>query len=305
MALSPRVVDLLPYELLESVAETGSISRCARRHGVSQVAVSARMKALERRLGVRLLQRTTRGAALTEAGALVLEWARPVLARAAALDEAIAALTGGQPDELALAASSTIAEYLLPGWLAGLRSRWPELRISLHSANSAQVLDSVRAGDARLGFIETGQPPPELRATPVGRDRLVVLVAPDHPWARRRAIAPVELAEAPLITREQGSGTRTALEQHLARLGQSLSRRGASLELTSSTAIKNAVAGGLGPAVLSSLAVADELADGRLRQVAVRGSRLERVLHAVWPPGHHLPDPARALLAATGASGRE
>jgi molybdate transport repressor ModE-like protein len=94
MGLSSRVTDLGPFELLATIAATGSIGACARHHGLSQPAVSTRVRGLERRLGLRLLERHPRGASLTETGTLVLQWARPALDAAASFDRALGSLTG-------------------------------------------------------------------------------------------------------------------------------------------------------------------------------------------------------------------
>jgi DNA-binding transcriptional LysR family regulator len=127
----------------------------------------------------------------------------------------------------------------------------------------------------------------------VAADRLIVVVAPGHPWAkRRRGVTPAELAATPLVSREAGSGTRRAFEEALGRPpAEPL------LELSSTTAIKHAVAAGSGPAVLSSLAVTTELAAGSLIAVPAAGLTLTRQLRAVWPSGAQLNGPARDLYA--------
>jgi DNA-binding transcriptional LysR family regulator len=295
MGLSSRVADLGPYELLATIAATGSIGACARHYGVSQPAVSTRIRGLEQRLGLRLLERHPRGATVTESGALVLEWARPLLDAAASFDRALASLTGPAPAHLTLAASSTIAEFFLPMWFQALRLRLPDTHVSLLCHNSADTVALIRRGGAELGFAEAGHIPDELDHCRVVRDRLVVVVAPAHPWAAREAITAGDLAAAPLILRESGSATRSVLHDRLAGLPTPLTAIPA-MELTSATAIKNAAASGLGPAVLSVLTVRGELADGTLIEVPVPSLTLERNLHACWRRHHRFSPPARHLL---------
>lgn len=296
MPLSSRVADLAPFELLDTIATTGSIGRCARHHGVSQPAVSARIKALETALGITLLHRHSHGARLTPTAALILEWAQPALEAAERLDQAIGSLTGTDaPGHLAVAASTTIAEHFFPAWLVALKSRLGPLHATLRCHNSADVVTLVQRGGAELGFAEAGHVPHDLDHRPIVRDRLVVLVSPEHPWTQRDSIDPTELAAAPLILRELGSGTRSVLEEHLAQLPEPLTVH-PTLELTSTAAIKNAAASGLGPAVISSLAVTTELATGTLVEIPIPGLHLHRTLHAFWRYNHRFTTPARHLL---------
>ncbi|MFG2997589.1 LysR family transcriptional regulator [Streptomyces sp. NPDC048340] len=296
MRLSPRVPDLSALDLLLSVIELGSMGRAAEAHGISQPSASSRIRYLEKLVGVPVLERTTLGSRPTEAGALIAEWAQTVLAAAQQLDAGIDTLRARRHSHLNVAASQTIAEYLFPEWLVALRTHAPATAIALQSGNSADVARAVLEGRAEIGFIEGPRAPKGLQSRLVARDRLVVVVAPGHPWARRTAVALDELAGTPLIQRESGSGTRMAFEQAVAaRLpGWEPS---ALLELSSTTAIKRAAASGVGPAVVSSLAVEAELAAGTLKSPPVAGLELERSLRAVWPVGQSLTGPARDLCA--------
>ncbi|WP_034594858.1 LysR family transcriptional regulator [Hamadaea tsunoensis] len=296
MPLPPEVADLTSYDLLLSVARLGSLGRAAAEHGMSQPAASARLRQLERALGVQLLRRSPRGSTLTDAGALVVDWAQAVLDAAYTLATGAASLRSARHGRLRVAASQTVAEYLLPAWLVTLRSGRPELTVSLRAANTAQVVEAVHAGDADLGFIEGPQVAAGLRARDIAADRLLVVVAPGHPWTRRRRLGLGELAAAPLIMREQGSGTRAALLAALAAHGIGEVAEPL-LQLSSTTAIKHAVAAGTGAAVLSSLAVSAELRTGALVAVDVPGLALERVLRAVWPTRQPPGGPAADLLA--------
>ena len=295
MPLPPRVADLAPYDLVLSVAELGSMGRAAEAHGVSQAAVSSRVRALEAELGVTLLERSTRGTRLTAAGSLVADWARSAIDAAWAMEEGVSALRSRQDARLRIAASLTVAEYLLPRWLVALRTARPDTSVSLATHNSSDVRADVVSGAVDLGFVEGPEIGDDLDAQVVARDRLTVVVAPDHPWARRRGLAAARLADTALVARESGSGTRDFLEQALAGAGAG-ALAAPVLELSSTTAIKNAAADGVAPAVLSSLAVTGEIALGTLVAVPVRGLSLERRLSAVWPRGRPLTGPARELV---------
>ncbi len=301
MTLASRVSDLTGFDLLLTVARLGSLGRAATEHGMSQPAASARMRQLEGQLGLALIERSPRGSRLTPAGALVADWAQAAIDAAAALDAGVTALRRERDSRVRIAASMTVAEYLLPAWLIALRAMDPGAAVALMAVNSADVADAVLADAADVGFVEGPDLPDGLRAEPVGADVLTVIVAPAHPWALRarrggRGITARELAGTPLVAREAGSGTRRYLEEALAaQVG--LDRVPPLAELSSTTAIKAAVAAGAGPAVLSSLAVAAELSAGTLRAVPVTGLDLNRALFAVWTAGRRLTGPARDLHA--------
>jgi DNA-binding transcriptional LysR family regulator len=300
MAVTHRVPDLGALELLLAVVRLGSVGRAAAELGVTQPAASARIRSMERQIGVALLERSPRGSRPTRAGALVAEWAQQVLDAAQAMDAGIAALQERRDARLRVVASLTVAEYLMPGWLVALHEARPGTAVTLRTANSTEVAEQVRAGKADLGFVEGSHTPAGLSGTVVASDRLLVVVAPRHAWARRRGgVTSEELAGTPLILREEGSGTREVLDRALSSFGGTAPPL---LQLASTTALKAAAVSGAGPVVVSELAVADELAGGRLVAVPVRDLDLGRPLRAVWPSGQRPTGPARDLLGLTRQS---
>jgi DNA-binding transcriptional LysR family regulator len=288
--------DLESLQLLVLVRERGSLTAAARELGISQPAASKRMTALERRLGVVLLDRSRQGSALTPAGAAVYVWAARVLEDVEHLLAGATRLRRDRDSALSIAASLTVAEHLLPSWIGALRRTTPELHVGLQVTNSSRVCDLARDDAVDIGFVESMGPVPGLHAVQVAGDRLVLVVAPDHGWARRRTpVGPAELATTALVTREPGSGTRETADQALEASGQQPARP--LLELGSSTAVRTAVADGAGPALISELAVAADLAEGRLTEVPTTGLDLHRSLRAVWRRGTRPAGPAAALLA--------
>lgn len=301
--LSPRMPDLSALEMLLAVRDTGSFSAAGKQMGLSQQAVSSRMRSLENLVGTPLIVRTPRGSSLTEAGILVGGWAADVLATAERLDAGIASLRGDQARQLKVAASQTIAEHLLPQWLVTLRRQQRTLgaepsTIEMTVGNSVTTIELVRSGAAALGFVETPTIPKDLHTRVVQQDELVVVTSPQHPWAKRRSLLTLdELSSTSLVTREHGSGTRDALEQLLADAGF---RRLAEpiVEFGTTAAVRSAIAAGSAPGVLSALAVRDDLALQRLVVIPLAGPTLTRNLTAIWAHGSTAPQgPARDLLA--------
>lgn len=296
--------ELAAFEVLLAIARTGSLGAAGRELGLTQQAVSSRLAAIEAQTGIRLVRRSTRGSRLTPAGVVVAEWADQLLEVAHRVDAGLAAMRTETHKRITVAASLTIAEQLMPRWLVSMQAaagrhgmNAPE--VVLTAANSDQVIAAVCDGSADVGFIESPGPPKGLRSKVIGYDELVTVVPPDHKWARRSApVDPTELSETALVSREAGSGTRDALSAALrGTLGES-TQAAPAIELSSAAAVRAAVLAGAGPAVMSRLAVTDDLTLGRLREVPIANLDLRRELRAIWVGGRTPPAGAvRDLLS--------
>jgi molybdate transport repressor ModE-like protein len=292
--------DLSSLRLLVDVARLGSIGAAGRAAGISQQSASARLRTMERELGLTLLQRSPTGAALTPQGTLLVEWATDLLHRADEIETALATLRQQRSRQLHVHASMTTAEHLLPGWLVRLRERSP-VPVSLHATNTDAVLAAVRSGEADLGFIEGPADLSGLASAVVGSDELVLVAAPTDPWARRRRpLRPEAVAARPLTSREPGSGTRGVAEHAAAAVGVTLAPP--EVELTTAAAVLASVAAGGAPAFLSRRVVQRDLAAGTLVAVPVAGLDLQRRFTAVWIGTDSPPrGPVRDLLAIARA----
>lgn len=275
--------DLEALRALELAAEEHSISAAGARLGVSQQAVSLRIRRLEQDLHLRLLVRSARGSRLTPAGELVVGWARTLLAAADDFADAVDSLRTDREKTIRVAASLTIAEHLMPAWIAQWRisagSEGPV--VHLVAGNSSLVVEEVRAGTVDLGFIETPATPADLGSVTVARDTVEVIVQPGHPWAQAGGVSPHELASTGLVLREAGSGTRQALEEALTAAGCPL-RVAPAAVLSTTLGVRSAVMAGLAPGALSSLAVSEDTHTGRLVRVPIDGLQLVRPLTAIW-----------------------
>ena len=300
MAQFSRVPDLAVLELLDAVSRHGSVVAAGRELGLTPQAVTGRLRAWESRSGTALLERGRRGGRLSPQGTLLARWAGPLLAGARDLDTALAALrgTGG----LGVAATDTVAEHLLPGWLVRMRdeSAGP---VDLAVLDSPEVLRSVLDGAATLGFLETPgllrgtDLPAGLRSATVASDRLVLVVHPEHEWAVPGTVVDrAELAGARPAT--SGADVRAGLD----RLVQGCGDGADPVRLLPGTAAaREAAVRGEAPAVLSRLAAADDLAAGRLHEVPIAGTDGARELRAVWSAEVAPTAAARSLLRiATG-----
>jgi len=288
VALSARMPELSALELLSAIAKTGSLNAASREVGISQQAVSGRLTSIESQVGLRLVTRTTRGTQLTPAGEVVAEWADQVLDVAQRVDAGLASLRAERRSRLKVAASHTVAEQLLPRWLvslqaAALRHGTIAPEVSFDATDSMGAIAAVREGTAELGFIETRGTLHGLRSRVIGRDELIVVVPPDHKWVRRSAPITVgELRQTPLVSRKSGWRLLLGAEEPGPDGEQGDAPVAHPLEFDSAAAVRAAVLAGAGPAVMSRLAVSDDLIHGRLRAVPVAGLDLRRDLRAIW-----------------------
>lgn len=250
-----------------AVARVLHMTRAAEGLHMTQSAVSASVAALEASCGVALFHRVGRRIELTQAGHAFVPEAEGVLARAAAAETVLADLSGLRRGRLALQASQTIANYWLGPVLHRFHALYPDIALSVVIGNTAQVTAAVREGTADLGFVEGEVEEPLLARTAVPGDRLVLVTAAGSPFADRRAIAPSDLFEMPLVLREAGSGTRQVFEDALRASSLDPAGLKVALELPSNEAVVSAVAAGAGATVISDLVAAAGLAAGTLRQL--------------------------------------
>ncbi|MBS7539124.1 LysR family transcriptional regulator [Ancylobacter lacus] len=282
-----------------AVAERQHVTRAARALNLAQSAASHAIAALEARHDTRLFERVGRRIELTEAGEAFLVEARAVLARAAQAEQVLAEFGGLERGTLAVHASQTIAGYWLPPRLAAFHRAHPGIAVRLAIGNTAQAAAAVEAGTAELGFVEGAVESRDLESRPVARDRLVLLVAPGHPWAGRRDLAPAELMAGEWVLREAGSGTRSAFEAALAARGLDPAALRVAMELPSNEAVRAAVEAGLGASVLSASVTAPSLEAGLLE--AVPFALPDRTFHLLRHRERHGSRAAAAFVAWVGS----
>ena len=261
-----------------AVARHRSYSRAAEELRLTQPAVSAQVRELERHLGGIFFERIGRTIRLTEAGEELLGYAEKVCTL---IDEARLAMEefeGLRRGRVALAAVSTAGAYVLPPLLGAFRERHREIRISLEVANRAVC--QQRLLHAEVDLVVMGRVPEQIphEAEPFLADELVIIAAPSHPLVRAKDLTADELAREPFVFREAGSGTRMNAEEFLNQRGITVPVR---LELGDTSAVKEAVAAGLGIALVSRHAIRMELALGRLAVLDVRGLPLRRQWYIV------------------------
>lgn len=289
-------LDVSALRLFLAVVELGSVSKAATRHGLAQPSATAKLHKLERQLGVQLLERGPTGSVTTAAGVRLAPVCAEVVAAAAALVDRAAA-TRSEHARLTLAATRHVADHFLPIWIAAADLH--DVRLDLAEADTLTVAQTVRAGEAVLGFTEGPGAPLGLRSHVVASERVVPVVGRRHPWAgRRRSVSGRELAAATLVLARRGSGTRDVVETALAHHGLGVTDH---VEVATSSAARLVALSGDGVAFLPACRVAADLAAGELHAVPVAAVTIEQPVRVVWRGARPALRAARRLLdAVTG-----
>jgi DNA-binding transcriptional LysR family regulator len=296
-------VDPRRLESFVAVVRHRNFTDAARELHLSQSAVSQRIAALEVELNVRLLDRSRRRVALTPAGAALLERAERLLQDGEAARRAVAAAAGRVAGTLDLAASLTVAAYLLPRPLALLARSYPEVRASVRIENSESVVRSLLADEVDVGFVEGQIGSAAVLLEELHVDELVVIVPADHHLAADPTVEPGELAAEPFVVREPGSGTQQIAERQLARAGIDPAALRVVAQLSGLDAIKAAVEAGLGVAIVPALAVQREVERGALVPLRVGGVPMDRRLSAAFASGRPPLPAARELVRLIRSTG--
>jgi DNA-binding transcriptional LysR family regulator len=314
-----RMASLNNFRLVvfRAVAEQLSFRKAAEELYLTQPAVSLQIKALEEDLGVQLFDRSGAHIKMTPSGQVLFQYTAQSNALFVQAEREIAALSGELVGQLALGASTTIAQYVLPRLLGDFCREYPRVHPTLISGNTEQIVEAVEKQKISLGFIEGPARSREVKTEPFLADELVLIAPTGHEWAERTSVRTSEITSIPLLMRERGSGTRHVIELALERQNVKRSSLHIVMELDSTEAIKSAVEAGLGVGFVSRWAIAKDLRLGNsFKIVNLEGLKINRqfvVAHSSSPEPQGLATEfhrfvtARAgrqrLAAAPGRSG--
>jgi DNA-binding transcriptional LysR family regulator len=266
----------------QEIVRLGSFSETAKKLGISQPAVTFQVQKLEQELGVRLIDRSQRNIALTQAGKRMLKFAEAVGGEQEKLRYDLEQLRDKVSGELNIAASTIPAEYLLPTLLAKFTQRYPAVKIQVDVSDSLMVISHINANTYDIGFCGVKPEEKDLASFKIASDEIVLIVFPGHPFAIKGEVTPGELEGESFIFRETTSGTQQSLENLLNKAGLDIRHWTPHLVLGSTQAVVAAVAAGAGIAFISSLAIKQCTAQGVVQQVNVKGLQLKRDFYCVY-----------------------
>ncbi len=286
------VVDPEDLAILIRVVDAGGVTRTAEALYLTQPAVTQRLRRLERALGARVVERTGRTLGLTDAGRAILPLARQALQILAQIPVAVSEVQGLLRGEITLGASTTIGEFLLPKRLSAFAQAYPHIVVRLHIANTQTIVQRVLDRSLHAGFVGLRPTSSALVTVPFLADTIVLVAAPTHPLAGRRASAG-DLHHGRLLVREEGSATRALALKALSRCGVNAD---AAVGFGSNAAVRTAVLAGYGVAALSREVVADDLEQDRLKAVRLPGWRCRRRFYLIRRRDHRLTAGEETLL---------
>jgi len=279
--------------MFAAVVRSGSFSKAADLLNISQPAISKGVRDFELQVGCRLLNRSPKGVVPTPEGLALSRRAEALFAVERAAEEELSALRGLHNGSLRIGASTTIATYMIPRYLGAFHRAYPGVDLHLISANTRDIVEQMVAQDIDIGLVEGPVDDKNLIVEPWRTDVMKLIAAPDHAFAM--AIGPIDpkrIENEALIVREPGSGSREVVTQALAAHGIEPLR---TLEIGSTAAIKQVVAAGLGVAIVSVVAVEDQVQLGRLKVLDLSGMEIERTLWQLKMPGRVAMPAARAF----------
>jgi len=286
-------MDLHGLEVFRTVAGEKSFSRAARRLGRTQPAISLAVQRLETELGERLIDRLGKDLRLTDAGTLVLDFARRFENLRQELITAIAERRDNAAGRLTIGANESTTLYLLPH-LARYRRRYPRVRVQVRRSLSSRIPSELIDGDLELGVISYQPQDDRLATRVIYSDHLAFVVSPQHRLARRKSVSISELGMEVFIAHNVVSPYRDVVEREFQRLRVPLNR---DVEMPTIETIRKLVQQNEGVAFLPRMCVEAELAESTLREVRVKELRVERKIHLVYPSHRTLSHAAQAFLA--------
>ena len=259
-----------------SVARNLSFTKASKELYVSQPAISKHIQELEAEYSTRLFERMGTHIALTPEGELLLSHAEKILAHYKQLDFEMNLLTQRHVGELRLGASTTIAQYVLPTYLATFSQKFKQIKLSLINGNTRDIERAIEEHRIDLGLIEGVSRQPHLHYTPFMRDELVCIASTRSRLARRDEISLDELRQLPLVIRESGSGSLEVFEKTLAQHQLKLSQFNIAMQMGTTEGIKRFLYHTDSVGVVSIQAVTTDLAEGRLKVIDIADFSCER-----------------------------
>jgi DNA-binding transcriptional LysR family regulator len=288
-------VDLRQLEILQAIAETGSFTACGRKLHVSQSAISRQILLLEEELGEPLFLRIGRKVRMTPAAESLVQLGQRVFQDVRDTVGAITDRTRTLRGTLRLSGGMTVCLYVFPPLLKHLKRVHPQLDVRLTVATAERSVQEIRAGRVDIGLLTLPIHESDLVAVPVMREELLVVMPPGHPLARRRRIAPRDLASRPFILFEIGSATRRVIDHFFATEGITPT---VVMDTENVEIIKAMVKTGLGMSIVPYQAIAREVHAGQFCCARIEGHELVRQTGWVYARANRTPRMINELIAA-------
>lgn len=274
-------MDFRKIEIFLSAAENSSLSEAAKQLHLSQPALSHQIKLLEEELNVKLFIRSNTGLKLTDAGQLLVPWARRIIHDTNEMKNMMSSQQHELAGDLRIACSSTSGKYILPIITARFCNRSPGIQTRILACRPKSALTWLLGGEAHLGVVSSEINDDSLESQEFFRDSISLIVQASHPWAKRRSIEASEILQEPLVLREDTSGTRKIMLEELAKFDIGLEDIKIFLEVGAAEAAVEVVAEGYGISFVSDMASKCMRQLGRVVKVKIDGVDMKRINYMV------------------------
>jgi len=272
-------MDLWQLHIFCKVVDLKSFSLAGRAVHLSQPTVSSHIKDLEDHLECRLIDRLAKEALPTKAGQLLYRYAKRLIALRDETESAMAAFKGKIKGSLSLGGSTIPGAFILPKIIGAFTARFPEVNISLTIGDTKQVVEAILSGELELGVVGAISKDSGIAQTHLVEDQMCLVVPADHRWADKRRITIKQLLPEPFIIRESGSGTLKSIQASFAEAGLSTTELKIVARIGSTEAIRQGIKNHMGVSILSAIAVAEDVATGRLKTLSIEGLDLKRAFY--------------------------
>jgi len=283
-------MDLWHLWVFCKVVELKSFSKAGDSVHLSQPTVSSHIRDLETHFNCRLIDRLAKEAVPTEAGRILYGYAVRLMALKDELETAMAQFQGAVKGRLVLGGSTIPGTYILPGIIGAFSAAYPQVRVSLSIGDTMKIIDDILSGTLALGVVGAKVKDRRVLQEALFQDRMVLVVHPEHPWARKGHIELAALRTEPFLIREPGSGTRASLEESLLKKGMRIQDLNTIAEMGSTEAVRQGIKSRMGVSILSKLAVQEDLRAKALKMVTVDGLILKRSVYLTLHR-HRTPSP--------------
>ena len=299
-------MDLKRMEVFCKIVELKSFTRAGEALSLAQPTVSEHIRALETMLGEKLLDRFKGDVLPTPVGRVFYQYAKSMVQTRDEAFQAVDQFRSKLAGQLNLAASSIPGTYILPRIIGSFKVAHPEGRISLEISDTSGTAEAVAEGRVDAGLVGARWRHPKITFEEIVSDELMLVVSSEHRWAgENNIIEPDELTQEPFVLREAGSGTRMVTKQVMEEHGLSIGKLNVVAEMGSTEAVKQSVKDGMGASIISARAVSDELRQGTLVAIKIRGIRFERSLYVVLRKNRQVSPLCSAFLGHVGGDLRK
>ena len=269
-------MDLWQLNIFCNVIELKSFSKAGKAIHLSQPTISSHIRDLENYFNCRLIDRLGKEAVPTKAGNLLYSHAKRILAMKDSAEAAMSEFHGSIKGRIKIGGSTIPGGYILPQFIGNFVSKFSDVKITLIINDTSQIIDKIIEGEVELGMVGAKTTDKRVVQVPIIKDEMCVILPKDHKWFNRKEIDLKEIKKEPFIIREPGSGTRKSLLEKLETRKMGPDDFNIIAELGNTSAIIQGIKSKIGISILSSMAVEEDCALGRLKAVPLKGIDLSR-----------------------------